>query len=150
MALWRKLRTVEYVFSVGWIESKKTYLEASEHEGEWELHKKDASISPVPQHPLVVSSKPVKIQLHISCGLLDGPWSWFNVGVLIHWWPTWVDLTCQLESIGLYIELITRNILPNNGLVTYDMLSNCEYHIIQVTTVFLLNHLGSLVWDLLW
>lgn len=53
------LKMLRYVFSDGCIASQKTYLLASEQMGVFRLHKKDASRLPVPQQPLLTSSKPV-------------------------------------------------------------------------------------------
>ena len=46
-----------YALSVGCMESQNTYFDASEQTREFELHKNDASIKPVPQQPLLTSSK---------------------------------------------------------------------------------------------
>lgn len=58
MVGWKDLEQIEYVLSVGWIESQNTYFEASGHTYDFGLHKNVVSSKPVPQQPLFTSSKP--------------------------------------------------------------------------------------------
>lgn len=60
---------ISYAFSVGWKLSQKTYFRSSGHVGavSW-LHRSDTSKSPVPQHPLVETSKPATPHHHSESG----------------------------------------------------------------------------------
>lgn len=63
----RSSTIIWYALSVGWKLSQKTYFRSSGHVPAvtW-LHSSDTSNSPVPQHPLVETSKPAATSHHIQ------------------------------------------------------------------------------------
>lgn len=68
--------------------SKKTNLDASGQARDLGLHKKDASNSPVPQHPFVDSSKPVKkLESNELVYRLFATWVRLNLNMLASTWP---------------------------------------------------------------
>lgn len=48
---------------MGWIESQNIYLDGSEHTLHSLLHKSAASMYPLPQHPLLISSNPATYKI---------------------------------------------------------------------------------------